>query len=329
MPMQARCVRIKESGGPEVLELGTTTVRDPGYGEVRVVVTAAGLNRADTLQRRGLYPAPPGFPADVPGLEFAGTVEALGEGVTGFALGDPVMAITGGGGMATHCVVHERELMPIPEGIALDQAAAIPEVFLTAFDALFAQGELQMGDTVLLHAVASGVGTAALQLASHVAGTRVIGTSRSKEKLARCAELGLEHPLDTSDGTFAEAVRELGGADLIIDTVGAKYLGENLKALAPRGRVVVLGLMGGITGEMPLGLLLRKRARMIGSTLRARPLEEKAALVQRFIAEALPLFASGELQPVIDDIIPMGSVAEAHQRMESNATFGKLVLRWE
>lgn len=328
MSIEARCVRIRESGGPEVLELGTLQVRDPGPGEVRVAVEAAGLNRADTLQRRGFYPAPKGFPADVPGLELAGRVEALGEGVSGFAVGDPVMAITGGGGMATHAVVHSRELLPVPGGLELEQAAAIPEVFLTAFDALFAQGDLRMGETVVLHAVASGVGTAALQLATN-AGARVVGTSRSAAKLERCAELGLEHPIDTSDGSFADGVQQLGGADLIIDTIGAKYLGENLKALALRGRIVVLGLMGGVKGEMPLGLLLKKRARITGSTLRARPLEEKATLAQRFIREVLPHFAEGRLKPVVDAVLPMSEVGEAHARMERNETFGKLVLRWD
>ncbi|MBO6933719.1 MAG: NAD(P)H-quinone oxidoreductase [Deltaproteobacteria bacterium] len=328
MSIEARCVRIRESGGPEVLELSTTEVRDPGPGEVRVAVAAAGLNRADTLQRRGFYPAPKGFPDDIPGLELAGTVESLGEGVSGFAVGDPVMAIIGGGGMATHAVVHSRELLPVPTGLSLEEAAAIPEVFLTAFDALFAQGDLRMGETVVLHAVASGVGTAALQLAAN-AGARVIGTSRSADKLERCKELGLAHAVDTSDGTFADPVQQLGGADLIVDTIGAKYLAENLKALALRGRVVVLGLMGGVKGEMPLGLLLGKRARITGSTLRARPLEEKAALAQRFIREALPHFADGRLKPVIDAILPMSEVGEAHARMERNETFGKLVLSWK
>jgi NADPH2:quinone reductase len=328
MSIEARCVRIREPGGPEVLELGTTEVRDPGPGEVRVAVAAAGLNRADTLQRRGFYPAPKGFPDDVPGLELAGRVEALGDGVQGFAVGDPVMAIIGGGGMATHAVVHSRELLPVPGELSLEQAAAIPEVFLTAFDALFAQGNLRMGETVLLHAVASGVGTAALQLAQ-TAGARVVGTSRSAAKLERCAELGLVHAIDTADGSFAEKAQELGGAHLIVDTIGAKYLSENLKALALRGRIVVLGLMGGVKGEMPLGLLLKKRAQLVGSTLRARPLEEKAALAQRFIGEVLPLFFEGRLKPVIDDVLPMSEVGEAHARMERNETFGKLVLRWD
>ena len=328
MTIEARCVRIRESGGPEVLELDITEVRDPGPGEVRVAVAAAGLNRADTLQRRGAYPAPAGYPADIPGLELAGTVESVGHGVVAFEPGDRVMAIIGGGGMATHAVVHERELIPVPDGMPIEEAAAIPEVFLTAFDALFAQGELRMGETLLMHAVASGVGTAALQLA-RATGARVVGTSRSADKLERCAELGLDHPVNTADGTFAEAVKALGGADLIVDTIGAKYLAENLKAVKTRGRIVVLGLMGGREGEIPLGLLLRNRVSLIGSVLRARPLEEKGALAQRFIAEALPLFEAEKLKPVVDEVMPMSAIAEAHARMERNETFGKLVLRWE
>ncbi|MAQ17235.1 MAG: NAD(P)H-quinone oxidoreductase [Sandaracinus sp.] len=328
MSIEARCVRIREAGGPEVLELGTTEVRDPGPGEVRVAVAAAGLNRADTLQRRGFYPAPAGYPDDIPGLELAGTVESVGHGVTTFAPGDRVMAIIGGAGMATHAVLHERELLPVPADLSLEEAAAIPEVFLTAFDALFVQGGLRMGETLLMHAVASGVGTAALQLA-HAVGARVVGTSRSAEKLERCTDLGLDHAVNTAEGTFADALKALGGADLIVDTIGAKYLAENLGAVKTKGRIVVLGLMGGREGEIPLGLLLRKRVSLIGSVLRARPLEEKATLAQRFIAEALPLFGEGKLAPVIDEVLPMSAIGDAHARMERNETFGKLVLRWE
>jgi len=280
------------------------------------------------LQRRGFYPAPAGYPDDIPGLELAGTVESVGHGVTTFAPGDRVMAIIGGAGMATHAVLHERELLPVPADLSLEEAAAIPEVFLTAFDALFVQGGLRMGETLLMHAVASGVGTAALQLA-HAVGARVVGTSRSAEKLERCTDLGLDHAVNTAEGTFADALKALGGADLIVDTIGAKYLAENLGAVKTKGRIVVLGLMGGREGEIPLGLLLRKRVSLIGSVLRARPLEEKATLAQRFIAEALPLFGEGKLAPVIDEVLPMSAIGDAHARMERNETFGKLVLRWE
>lgn len=327
---RARAVKIREHGGPEVLELGEIEVRDPGPGELLVEVAAAGLNRADTLQRRGFYPAPPGVPSDVPGLEYAGTVVGVGEGVSAFGAGDRVMGIVAGGGMATHLVTHEREALPVPAEMSLTDAAAIPEVFMTAYDAMFAQGELGIGQTVVLHAVGSGVGTAALQLAL-CAGARPIGTSRTADKIERCRELGLSDGIVVTDGKFAAAVKEKTagrGADLIVDVVGAAYLAENVSALATAGRIVVLGLMGGIAGELPLGPLLAKRALVRGSILRARPLEQKAALSQSFIRDVLPLFAAKRLTPVIDATLPMKDIPEAHRRMETNTTFGKLILTW-
>ncbi len=327
--IRARAVVITEPGGPEVLAIEEREVRDPGPGEVLVAVAAAGLNRADTLQRRGLYPAPQGVPSDVPGLELAGTVARVGPGVRLFSEGDLVMAITAGGGMCTHAVLHERELIRVPKGVPLVAAAALPEVFLTAFDALFLQAQLRLGEVALVHAVASGVGTAALQL-NGVAGVTTVGTSRSSEKLERCRELGLEHPVLTRDGFEAQDVLGdfPGGVDVVLDTVGAKYLASNLAVLAPLGRVVTIGLVGGLRAELDLGRMLRKRARWFGSVLRARPLEEKAALARRFEAEIVPLFEDGRLRPVIDEVLPMESVGEAHRRMEANETFGKLVLRW-
>lgn len=330
MPI-ARAVRIKEPGGPEVLHIDRVPVDDPGAGQVLVEVAAAGLNRADLMQRRGLYPAPPGVPADVPGLEFAGRVAAVGDGVTSFTSGDAVMGIVGGGAMATHLLVHERELIRVPEGLALSHAAAIPEAFLTAYDALFAQADLAAGEHVLVHAVASGVGTAALQLA-RLAGARVIGTSRTEEKLDRCAELGLPHAVHVKGGKFAEQARELTGGrgvEVVLDLIGGAYLEENLAALAVRGRMVTLGLMGGREANFPMGALLRKRLTLHGSVLRSRPLEEKAALAQTFASRIAPLFGEGgALQPVVDDVMPMTEIAEAHARMEKNDTFGKLVLSW-
>ncbi|MEM9069353.1 MAG: NAD(P)H-quinone oxidoreductase [Myxococcota bacterium] len=327
--IESRAVVITKPGGPEVLEVQTRSVRDPGPGEVRVAIEAAGLNRADTLQRRGAYPAPPGAPADVPGLEFAGRIESLGAPILGdWKVGDPVMGIVGGGGMGQHVVLHERELLRVPEGMSLTDAAAIPEVFLTAYDALFLQAELAMGEVALVHAIASGIGTAALQL-NAAAGVTTIGTSRSEAKLARCAELGLEHAVHTADGLFAAKVQEIaGGAQVVLDTVGAKYLNENLKALRLQGRMVTIGLVGGIKAEANLALILRKRLCWRGSVLRARPLEEKAALIQRFSTEILPLFAAGRLRPVIDEVLPMKDASEAHARMDASETFGKLVLSW-
>jgi NADPH2:quinone reductase len=331
MPI-ARAVKIRGAGGPDVLHIEDIEVRDPGPHEVLIEVAAAGLNRADTLQRRGMYPAPPGAPPDVPGLEYAGTVAALGPGVTATRVGAQVMGIVGGGGMATHLVVHEREVVPVPQRMDLQIAAAIPEVFFTAYDALFTQGRLTMGEFVLVHAVGSGVGTAAAQLV-YLAGSRVIGTSRTRDKIDRCEELDiwLDHRLVVENGRFSAAVLEITGGtgvQLVLDMVGAAYLEENVRSLATRGRMVMLGLMGGVAAPMPLGLLLNKRLTVTGSVLRARPLEEKIALAQEFTARVLPLFEQNRLRPVIGDVLPMSEIAAAHERMEKNETFGKIVLRW-
>ncbi|HLV60173.1 MAG TPA: NAD(P)H-quinone oxidoreductase [Fredinandcohnia sp.] len=325
---KGRAVRIREFGGPEVLEFVDVEPRPPGHGEILVRVEAAGLNRADLLQRRGLYPAPPDAPADVPGLEYAGVVEAAGPGA-GWEAGDRVMGIVGGGAMATHVTVSGREAMPIPEGMPAADAAAIPEVFLTAYDALFVQGELRLGETVLVHAVGSGVGTAALQLV-RAAGATCIGTSRTEQKLERCRALGLDVGLRT-DGRFADEVkRHTGGrgVDLVLDLVGASYLEENLAAVATRGRLVCVGLLGGAKASLPLGTLLQKRVRLVGTVLRSRPPEEKASLTQRFAREVLPLFVQGRLRPVVDTVLPFERVTEAHRLLESNRTFGKIVLTW-
>ena len=299
----------------------------PGPDEILVDISATAVNRADLLQRHGKYPPPPGAPTYM-GLEMAGRVAEIGAVDTELRPGDRVCGLLSGGGYAERVAVHHKLLAPLPEGLSDQQAAAIPEAFLTAYDAAVMQGGLRDGGCLAMNAIASGVGTAALQLA-HAVGARVVGTSRSAEKLERCTDLGLDHAVNTAEGTFADALKALGGADLIVDTIGAKYLAENLGAVKTKGRIVVLGLMGGREGEIPLGLLLRKRVSLIGSVLRARPLEEKATLAQRFIAEALPLFGEGKLAPVIDEVLPMSAIGDAHARMERNETFGKLVLRWE
>lgn len=325
----ARAVKIRGAGGVDVLEIGELEVRDPGPGEVLVEIAAAGLNRADILQRKGFYPAPRGTVPDVPGLEYAGTVAAAGEGA-GVSVGDRVMGIAAGGAMATHIVVHGREAIAVPGDMSLEHAAAVPEVFLTAYDALFDRGGMAIGDTVVVHSIGSGVGTAAMQLAN-AAGARVIGTTRTESKLARCAELGELDGVHVTDGSFRKQVRELTGgrgADVILDTIGAAYLNDNVSSLATLGRLVIIGLLGGVSGDAPLGVLLAKRASVIGTVLRARPLEEKVALSQQFAAHVLPKLATGALKPVVDAVMPMSDVAAAHERMESNETFGKIVLAW-
>lgn len=330
MPTTARAVRIEGAGGPEALKLGEIQVRDPGLNEVLVQIEAAGLNRADVLQRKGVYPAPPGTVKDVPGLEFAGKVSAVGDDVRSVAVGERVMGICAGGGMASHIVMHERELVPVPPGLSMEQAAAVPEVFMTAFDALISQGGLRSGQFALLHAVGSGVGTAALQLCL-ASGAIPIGTSRKADKLDRCRELGLQHAIDTADGSFAGAVKELTGgrmAQVVLDTIGGKYLAENIKAVALQGQIVVIGLLGGARAELNLGLLLSKRANLRGSVLRSRPLEEKIAVAQAFRAQVLPLLEAGQVKPIVEAVLPMDDIQAAHQRLEGDQVLGKLVMAW-
>jgi putative PIG3 family NAD(P)H quinone oxidoreductase len=326
---KAKAIRIREPGGPEVLGVGEIDLPEPGPSQVLVEVAAAGLNRADCLQRRGFYPAPPGVPADVPGLEFAGVIESVGDAVSAWKPGDRVMGIVGGGSMATRVLTESAELMPVPNELSLEEAAAVPEVFLTAYDAIVLQGNLQAGQSVLLHAVASGVGTAGIQLASVIRATS-IGTSRTADKLPRCTELGLNHAVLVEDGNFAEAVLEAAsnGVDVILDTIGAAYLAQNVKVIGKQGRIIVIGLMGGVKGELALGTLLAKRASIQGSVLRSRSPAEKAELTKSFTEEMLGRFATGDLKPIIDELLPMTDVQAAHRRMDANDTFGKLVLTW-
>ncbi len=330
--MRVPAIRFRGAGGPEVIHLDEIDVRDPAPGEVQVEIAAAGLNRADVLQRRGLYPAPAGVSADVPGLEFAGRVVARGANATLFAEGAAVMAIVAGGAMARRITIHERELCPVPRGMALTAAAAIPEVFLTAWDALIEQAKLGAGEVVLIHAAASGVGTAALQLARAV-GARSLGTTRTNAKLPALVSHGLGDGdgLVVGDGRFAAAVQErTGGANVILDCVGATYFDENLRALAPRGRLVLLGTLGGGGGggPVPIGMMLGKRATVFGTVMRARPIEEKIALARLATTRLVPMFERGLLTPVVDRIIPMAACADAHACMERDQNVGKIVLSW-
>jgi len=326
-----RAVVITRPGGPEVLELREVEEPLPGPEELLVRVRAASLNRADLLQRRGLYPAPPGAPAEIPGLEFAGQVEARGGQAGAFAPGDRVMGILGGGGQAERVVLHHRLCMPVPAGLGWAEAAAIPEVFLTAYDALLIRGRLARGETALIQAAASGVGTAALQLAG-AAGARAIGLARSAHKRRLLEEAGLGPVLDPADERVADRVLQASdgrGVDVVLDVIGAAAWPLHSRVLREGGRIVVIGVMGGSRCEVDLGVLMRKRATLAGSVLRARSLDEKAALTREFAARVLPLFAQGRLRPWIDRVLPLREVREAHARMERNENVGKIVLAIE
>lgn len=324
-----KVVAIREVGGPEVLDVVERPTPEPGPDEIRIAVRATALNRADLLQRRGLYPAPPDSPADVPGLEFAGEVEALGARVTEHAVGDRVFGILGGGGYAEKVVTHARMAVRIPSHLSWEEAAAIPEVFITAHDALFTQAGLCMGEVALIHTVAGGVGTAAVQLAHH-AGATTLGTASSAEKLARARALGLDVAIDRNSEDFAKAVKAHtrgAGVHVILDTVGPSYWEANLASLAKCGRMVLIGLLGMGPANLRADLILNKRIRIFGSVLRSRPLEEKIAATQAFARAVVPLLERRLLEPVLDRVFELAQAREAHEHMERNENVGKIVLR--
>jgi len=318
-------------GEPDVLVTADVPAPLPGPGQILVKVAASGVNRADLLQRRGRYPVPAGYPDNILGLEFSGVVAETGRDVTAWTPGDRVMGITGGGGYAQYLVVHEREAIPVPPEVDLVEAGALPEAFLTAFDALVGQMRMQAGESLLIHAVGSGVGTAAAQLARW-AGVRSFGTSRTVEKLRRARELGLDHGLSAAgDEGWSEALLDLTGGhgvDVILDLVGGPYLADNVRSLATGGRMITVGVTGGREAELDLRALMAKRGSITGTVLRARPLEEKAALAQHFRRVALPALGAGRLRPVVDATFTPEDAPEAHRRMEANLNFGKLLIVW-
>ena len=323
-----RAAVITEPGGPDVLKVMEVDDPVPGPEDVLVDVKASALNRADLLQREGSYPAPPGSPADIPGLEFAGVVLEAGDRVIGMSKGDRVFGLLGGGGYASRTVTHHRMAVSIPDSWDFVQAAATPEVYLTAYDALFNRGNLQMGEKVLVHAAGSGVGTAAVQLAHH-AGAFVFGTAGSAEKLAGAAKLGMDVGINYHDEDFAAVVKEHTGGtgvDVLIDFIGAPYWDQNIASMAVLGRLVEVGLMGGSRVEVDLGRLMGKRLQVTGTGLRGRSLEDKLALPAQFKRHVLPHLASGSMKPIVDRTFPLEEVAEAHRYMETNANFGKIVL---
>ncbi len=324
-----KAVIITQPGGPEVLAIREVETPQPIGEQVRVRVRASGINRAELLQRMGTYPAPPGSPQDIPGLEFAGEVDALGPLASKWKPGQRVMGLVGGGAQAEYLVTHEGLLVEIPDNLDYIQAGGIPEVFMTAHDALFTQAGLQMGERVLIHAAGSGVGTAAVQLA-RAAGATTYGTSRTPAKLEAARALGLDVGL--SDPNFAADIQRLtngAGVHVVIDFIGAPYLEQNLQALALWGRLVFLATMGGAHGDVNLGMLMQKRISLRGVTLRTRTLEEKMAVTRRFAAGVVPLLAKGQVKPVIEQVYPLEEIAEAHRVMGENRNFGKLVLRMD
>jgi putative PIG3 family NAD(P)H quinone oxidoreductase len=300
----------------------------PSRGEVRVRVRATAVNRADLLQRMGAYPAPADAPPDVPGLEIAGEVDAVGPGTERFAVGDRVFGLVGGGGYAEAIVSHERALAAIPDGMSFEDAAAVVEAFVTAHDAIVTQAGLRSGESLLIHAVGSGVGTAAAQL-GRALGAYVIGTARTQDKLDRARELGVDLGICVEGAKFADAVNAAvpGGAAVILELVGGAYVAEDLRCVQTLGRIALVGLMAGAKTELDLGLVLRKRVRILGTVLRARPLEEKIAAMRAFETQVVPLLARGAVKPIVDCVMPLTEAGAAHQRMASNAGFGKIVLR--
>lgn len=322
-----RAVVLTEFGGPEVLRIAEVAAPAPGPEEVLVSVRATALNRADLLERMGMYPNPFHSQHQIPGLEFSGVVESIGERVRDWRPGDAVMGIVSGGGYAEKLTIHERQAIRVPHGIDVADAAAIPEVFITAWDALVVQGGLTSGRTALVHAGASGVGTAAIQICRAI-GARVIVTC-STSKMAACRHLGADLIIDYTQTDFVDAVKTFTknrGVDVILDVIGGDYVDRNINCLATKGSIVQVGTMAGAPQAVNVGALMFKRARIIGTVLRARPVDEKIAISRRFADEVLPLFDAGALKPVIDSRYAFADIAKAHEHMAANANAGKIVV---
>jgi len=322
-----KAVVITEFGGPEVLQL--RDVPDPvvGPGEVVIDVAATAVNRADLLQRAGHYPPPAGAPA-WPGLECSGTISAIGAGVLHWNLGDQVCALLSGGGYAERVAVPTGQLLPLPAGVDLVDAAALPEVTATVWSNVFMAAGLRPGETFLVHGGSSGIGTMAIQLAVQV-GARVVVTAGSPEKLQRCQELGADVGINYREQDFVAAVREATdghGADVILDNMGASYLARNIETLAHNGRLVVIGMQGGVRAELDLGLLMARRAAVIATSLRARPADEKAAIVASVSQHVWPLLSSGAVRPVVHDRLPLERAADGHRLMTESSHVGKILL---
>lgn len=325
-----KAVVITRPGSPEVLQIQEVPKPSPGAREILIKVKASALNRADILQREGRYPAPPDAPGDIPGLEFSGEVAESGPGASRWKTGTRVFGIIGGGGHAQYVAVHEDALAEVPANLSWAEAAAVPEVFITAHDALWKQAALQPGEMVLVHSVGSGVGLAAIQMA-RVKGAVPFGTSRTTEKLNQAKALGMEAGIVLRDDL--EALKQFAadqtagrGFDVTLDLVGGKHVSATIPAMALKGRIMLIGTVAGVEAEMHLGMVLSKRLTLKGTVLRARPLAEKIAATRAFAEEVVPLLATGRLKPVIDQTFDFMDIRAAHERLGSNATFGKVVL---
>jgi len=329
--MRMRAVVITTPGGSEVLELRDVPRPSPSYAQVLVHVHATALNRADILQRQGRYPAPPDSPADIPGMELAGEIAEIGAGVTRWKIGQRVFGIVGGGAYADYLVTHERMLAEIPDSLSYTEAAAIPEAFITAHDALVTQAQVRASETVLIHAVGSGVGLAAVQLTRAI-GAIPFGTARGKAKLDRARQFGLENGWAATEDLHELAVhakRWSGGRgmNVVLDLVGGAYFPASIEAMAPLGRLMIIGTMAGREATISLGRVLSSRITIRGTMLRGRPIEEKIAATRAFEEQVVPLLARGTVRAVVDREFALADVRAAHTRMESNESIGKIVLR--
>ena len=327
IPETMRVVDITRTGPPEGLQAGSRAVPAPGAGEVLIQVAAAGVNRADTMQRKGNYPPPPGA-SDILGLEVSGTVAALGEGVSELSEGDEVCALLTGGGYAEYCLAPAPQCLPIPDGVSLADAAALPEAYATVWTNVIDRGRLQEGESLLVHGGSSGIGTVAIQLA-RLFGARIFATAGTPAKCATCVDLGAERAIDYRAEDFVTVLREATGGrgvDVILDMVGGAYLQRNVASLALEGRLVIIALMDGAKAELDLARLMSRRLTVTGSTLRARAVEEKAGILAALRDRVWPRFASGDLRPIVHATYPLADAAEAHRVMESSVHTGKLLL---
>ena len=328
LPENMTCIEITEPGGPDKLAVTTRPVPQAGKGEVLIKIAVAGINRPDCVQREGHYAPPPGI-TDIPGLELAGEVVALGDEASGYSVGDQVTALVGGGAYAEYVNAPVETVFPVPAGLTMTEAAALPETFMTVWANVFQRGHLAPGESLLVHGGTSGIGTTAIQIASRL-GARVIATAGSDEKCQACLDLGAEKAVNYKEEDFTDIAREFGGGkgvDVILDMVGGDYIAKNIKAAAPDGRIVNIAYLRGSKVEINFMHVMLKRLTLTGSTMRSLPLDRKAEIVRQLKTTVWPLIEAGQIKPVIDSVFPLSEAAQSHERMESNAHIGKIMLQ--